>query len=304
MIKRLFQLAFQVLPFCLLTQAGMVMADNHERFKDVKIASTQVSDGLYMLTGAGGNMAVSIGKNGTYLVDDQFAPLSERILTAIKGLGGDVPKFLLNTHWHGDHTGGNENFGKQGSIIVAHDNVRERMSSNQFIKAFNRKVEPAPEAALPVITFGEGVNFHWNGDVLRVRHQPNAHTDTDSFVQFKAANVIHTGDLYFAGMYPFIDASSGGSITGVIAAADQILKVADVNTKIIPGHGKLSNKAELTEYRDMLKLVESRISKMIAEGKTRLQIVEAKPTADLDEKWGGGFMKPDKWVSIVYDGLN
>ncbi|WP_271274213.1 MBL fold metallo-hydrolase [Aliamphritea hakodatensis] len=300
MIKRF----LQATSLCLLTQAGMVMADNHERFKDVKIASAQVSEGLYMLTGAGGNMAVSIGKNGTYLVDDQFAPLSERILTAIKDLGGDVPKFLLNTHWHGDHTGGNENFGKQGSIIVAHDNVRERMSSNQFIKAFNRKVEPAPEAALPVITFGEGVNFHWNGDVLRVRHQPNAHTDTDSFVQFKAANVIHTGDLYFAGMYPFIDASSGGSITGVIAAADQILEVADVNTKIIPGHGKLSNKAELAEYRDMLKLVESRISKMIAEGKTRLQIVEAKPTADLDEKWGGGFMKPDKWVSIVYDGLN
>ncbi|WP_261844894.1 MBL fold metallo-hydrolase [Aliamphritea ceti] len=300
MIKRI----IQATSLCLLTQAGIAVADNHERFKNVKIESQQVSEGLYMLTGAGGNLAVSIGKNGTYLVDDQFAPLTERILTAIKGLGGDVPKFLLNTHWHGDHTGGNENFGKQGSIIVAHDNVRKRMSSDQFIKAFNRKVEPAPEVALPVITFAEGVNFHWNGDVLQVRHQPNAHTDTDSFVQFKAANVIHTGDIYFAGMYPFIDASSGGSITGVIAAVDQILTVADDKTKIIPGHGKLSNKAELMAYRDMLKVVEGRISKMISEGKTRLQIVEAKPTADLDAKWGGGFMKPDKWVSIVFDGLN
>ncbi len=300
MIKRI----IQVTSLCLLTQVGVAVADNHERFKNVKIESQQVSEGLYMLTGAGGNLAVSIGKNGTYLVDDQFAPLTERILTAIKGLGGDVPKFLLNTHWHSDHTGGNENFGKQGSIIVAHDNVRKRMSSDQFIKAFNRKVEPAPEVALPVITFAEGVNFHWNGDVLQVRHQPNAHTDTDSFVQFKEANVIHTGDIYFAGMYPFIDASSGGSITGVIAAADQILAVADDNTKIIPGHGKLSNKAELTAYRDMLKVVEGRMSKMISEGKTRLQVVEAKPTADLDAKWGSGFMKPDKWVSIVFDGLN
>ena len=299
MLKRVFQVA----SLCLLTHSGMALADNHDRFANVEIKSQQVADGLYMLTGAGGNMGLSIGKNGTYLIDDQFAPLTDKIIAEIKRLGGDVPKFLLNTHWHGDHSGGNENFGKQGSVIVAHDNVRKRMSTEQFVAAFNMRSEPAPEVALPTITFAEGVNFHWNGDVIEVKHQPHAHTDTDSFVYFQQANVIHTGDLYFSGMYPFIDAGTGGSITGMIAAVDRILQKADDNTKIIPGHGPLSTKADLQAYRDMLATVESRIKPMIAEGKSRLEVMKAKPTADLDAKWNNGFLKSDIWVGIVYDGL-
>ena len=284
--------------------AATVQADNHhDPYANVAIEATELSSGIYMLTGSGGNLGVSVGEDGTFLIDDQFAPLSSKIMAAIKKLGGGTPKFLLNTHWHGDHTGGNENFGKAGSVIVAHDNVRKRLTSEQFVKAFNMKSPPQPKAALPVITFSDGLTLHWNNDELQVVHVPNAHTDGDSYVHFKSANIIHAGDLYFAGMYPFIDPDSGGSIVGVIAAVEQILTLCDDSTRIIPGHGPLSNKAELTRYHAMLTTAHQRIQALKDQGKTEQQTVAAKPTADLDAVWGNGFLKADQWVGIVYQGV-
>ncbi|MCH8960879.1 MAG: MBL fold metallo-hydrolase, partial [Bacteroidetes bacterium] len=208
--------------------------------------------------------------------------------------------FVVNTHWHFDHTGGNENMGAAGAILVAHENVRARMSVDQFMKAFDRAVPASPPGALPVITFTDAMTFHWNGDDLHVFHVDPAHTDGDAIIHFKGANAVHMGDTYFSGMYPFIDVGSGGSIDGMIAAADEVLALADDATKIIPGHGPLSNKAELHAYRDMLATARDRIHALISEGKSQEEVVAAKPTSDLDAEWGGGFMQPDVWVGIVY----
>ncbi|WIO74338.1 MBL fold metallo-hydrolase [Porticoccaceae bacterium LTM1] len=286
-----------------LLLSGSAFADHHDQFADVTIETIPVAEGIYMMTGSGGNLGVSIGEDGTFLIDDQFAPLTEKIMAAIHQAGGETPRFLLNTHWHGDHTGGNEHFGNAGAIIVAHDNVRERLTKEQFVKAFNMKSDPQPKAALPVITFAESMTLHWNNDELSLQHQANAHTDGDAWVHFQKANVIHAGDIYFAGMYPFIDPDSGGSIKGMIEAVGELLAVADDETKIIPGHGPLSNKLSLSNYREMLKLAYQRIKKMKDDGLSQEQVVAAKPTADLDEEWGNGFLKPDQWVGIVYQGI-
>ncbi len=210
---------------------------------------------------------------------------------------------MVNTHYHGDHTGGNENLGEAGALLVAHENVRRRMAAGTFMKAFNRQVEPAPDGALPVVTFSDAVSFHWNGEEIRVFFVGPAHTDGDSIIHFVKADVFHMGDTLFNGMYPFIDVSAGGRIDGMIAAADRILKVADDKTRLIAGHGPVATKADLQAYRDMLAQVRDRVAKLKAEGKTAEQIVAAKPTADLDEKWGGGFMEPDNWVGLVYESM-
>lgn len=266
---------------------------------DIKIETTKVASGLYMMMGQGGNITVSIGDDGTFLIDDQYASMSKKISAAIKKAGGDTPRFLLNTHWHGDHTGSNTDFGEQGTIIVAHENVRKRLSSDQFVKAFNMKSGPQPKAALPVITFTDGITFHWNGNTVEARHVEDAHTDSDSYVFFKESNVVTTGDLYFAGFYPFIDPDSKGSVAGVIAGVNEILTFINDETKIIPGHGPLSNKKELTAYRDMLQSVYDRVKALKEDGKSLEEIIAAKPTADFDAKWGNGIFTADKWLSIV-----
>lgn len=266
---------------------------------DIKIQSSEVASGIYMMMGQGGNITVSIGEDGTFLVDDQYAPMSGKISAAIKKAGGDTPKFLLNTHWHGDHTGGNNAFGEQGTIIVAHENVRKRLTSDQFVKAFNMKSGPQPKAALPVITFTDGIDFHWNGNTVEARHVKNAHTDSDSYVHFKESNVVSTGDLYFAGFYPFIDPDSKGSVAGIIAGVNEILDFIDNDTKVIPGHGPLSNKQELTAYRDMLQSVYDRVKALKEEGKSLDEIIAAKPTKDFDPQWGNGMFTADKWISII-----
>ena len=273
-------------------------------FSKVEIGTTQLADGLYMLTGAGGNIGVSVGQDGLFLIDDQFAPLSDKIMAALKKLSEGPIRFVLNTHWHGDHTGGNENMGHAGAVIVSHDNVRKRLSTEQFIKAFDRKVPPSPPGALPVVTFPESVTLHLNGETIHAFHVDPAHTDGDSVVHFRNANVIHAGDTFFNRLYPFIDESSGGSVDGVIAAVDKMLALSDDNTKIVPGHGPLSDRAGLQAYRKMLSTISDKVKRGIAEGEPLDNIVAAKPTAEFDEVWGKGFLKPDAFVKILYGVLS
>ena len=270
---------------------------------EVEITAVPVATQIYMLSGEGGNIGLFIGDDGTFLIDDQFAPLTDKIVAAIKSVGGDFPKFLINTHYHGDHTGGNENLGKGGTLIFSHDNVRDRLSTGSFIAAFDMKREAIPQEGLPVVTFSEDISFHLNGDSLSAIHVPHAHTDGDSFIYFKKANVIHAGDIFFNGFYPFIDVTHGGSLKGMIKAADKILSLADDKTKIIPGHGPMGDKAQLAGYRQMLWTAYERLRKLKAEGKTAQEAVAAKPLADLEGTWGDGIFNSDRWVEIIYSGV-
>jgi cyclase len=279
-------------------------ASAQQDFSKVEVKSEKLAEGVYMLTGAGGNIGVSAGADGVFLIDSQYAPLTDRIRAAITLLTAQPVRFLLNTHWHGDHVGGNENLGKTGVVIVAQENVRKRMSQEQFIKAFNSKVPASPAAALPLVTFVDTLSFHVNGDDVDAFHVPPAHTDGDAVVYFRKANVLHMGDTFFNGMYPFIDVSSGGSVAGMIGACDRGLSMGDAATKIIPGHGPSGNKADLKAFRDMLAASRDAVAPLVKAGKTLDEIKAAKPTAALDDKWGKGFLKPDVWVSIVYADLS
>lgn len=270
-----------------------------EDYSKVEIKTTKLSGTTYMMTGAGGNLGLSVGEDAVFLIDDQFAELSPRITAAIAKITSKPVRFVLNTHWHFDHTGGNENFGNSGAIIIAHENVRRRVGSEQFIEFMRMKIPAGPKAALPVVTFAAAVTFHLNGDEMRAIHMPRAHTDGDAIVHFVRSDVIHMGDTYFNGMYPFIDTSSGGTVDGVIAACDAALAIAGERTRIIPGHGPLSNRAELKGYRDMLATVSGRIRKMIAEGRKLEDIIASRVTADFDAQWGSGFMPAAKFAEML-----
>jgi len=260
-------------------------------------------DKIYMLSGQGGNIGVCVGEDGVFLIDDQFAPLTPRILEEIRKVSEQPVRFVVNTHWHRDHTGGNENLGETGAIIVAHANVRKRMSEKQFMEALDRTVEPSPKVALPVVTFDQSITFHWNGETIEVVHVQPAHTDGDSVIYFESANTVHAGDVFFNGTYPFIDTGSGGNLVGMIRGVEQILERCDGETRIIPGHGPLATRADLDRYHQMLTSVRARIEPMVRAGKSRDEVIAAKPTADFDADWGGGFMKPDVWVGLVFDGF-
>ncbi|HEU4557382.1 MAG TPA: MBL fold metallo-hydrolase [Longimicrobium sp.] len=270
----------------------------------VQVRSQPVAGNVYMLTARGGNIGALATDDGVILVDDQFAPLTARIQAAVRAITPRPIRFLVNTHWHGDHTGGNENFGRAGVLIMAHHNVRQRMSTEQFIEMINQRVPPSPAGALPVVTFGEDVTFHLGGEEVHAFHVPPAHTDGDVIVHFRRANVIHAGDNYFNGAYPLVDVSSGGSLEGVIGAVDSILARSNEQTRIIPGHGRLSNAAELREYRQMLITVRDRITAAIRAGKTVQQLQAERPLADLDARWGTGFVKPDMMIAISYASLS
>ncbi len=293
----------KLLVFVVLTCAATAVAALAQ-FDDVEIETIALGPGLWMLQGRGGNIGVSAGTDGVLLIDDQFAPLTGKITAAVSKLSDRPIRFVLNTHWHGDHTGGNENLGQAGAVIVAHDNVRQQMSVEHFFALGDRKIPPSPAGALPILTFTESVTFHLNGDEIHVTHVPTAHTDGDSLVHFRKANVLHLGDLFFNGMYPFIDVDSGGSIDGVIAAVGRALEIAGAETKIIPGHGPLSGRSELVVYRDMLVSVRNAIAPLVAEGRSLDEVLAARPSAGFDEAWGGGFIDPENMVKLVYRSLS
>ncbi len=256
-----------------------------------------------MLIGEGGNIGLSVGEDGVFAIDSQFAPLTEKIQAAIATISSEPIRFLLNTHWHFDHTGGNENFTNTGTVIVAHDHVRERMSRDQFIAGLGMEIPASTATALPIVTFSEDVTFHFNGETIHAAHVDPAHTDGDSIVHFQSANVIHTGDVYFNGLYPFIDVSSGGGINGMIAAVDRVLALADDDTQIIPGHGALSNKAELENYREMLVTVRDRMQAAINAGDSIEAILAMDLNADYDATLGNGFLTPEQFSQILYTDL-
>ncbi len=267
------------------------------------IRTTPVAGGVYLLQGGGGNIAASTGPDGVIMVDDEYAPLTTRLLAAVEQLHSGPVRFVINTHWHGDHTGGNVNLGGQGVMIVAHDNVRQRMSRDQFIESFGAKVPPSPAVALPVITFTDTLTFYLNNDTIQVFHVAPAHTDGDAVIYFRRANVLHMGDTYFNGLYPFIDYSTGGSLDGVIAAVDRGLALSNDATRIIPGHGPVASRADLRRYREMLAAVRIRIHSARNKGLTLEQALNAQLLDDFNESWGKGFLTPEQFLTIAWKSL-
>ena len=270
-------------------------------FDKVEIQTVRVADGVWMLTGAGGNIAVSAGEDGVLLIDDEFPQLVEKIKAAVAPLGGGgLIRLVLNTNWHFDHADGNELFAKAGAIVVAHETSRDHMTREWSAPEFAPgKIPPYPKAALPVITFRDSLTLHFNGDEVTAIHVPNAHSDGDALYRFRKANVIHTGDLYFSNGFPFINVSSEGTIDGMIRASDEILRIADADTKVIPGHGAVSDRRGVQSFRDMLATARARIARLVEEGKTLEEVIQAAPVADL---YAGGqsFIAPELFVKVVY----
>lgn len=296
------------LPLAALVVAGLGSPAplNAQGMENVQIRTLEVADGVYMLMGQGGNIGVSVGEDGVFIIDDQFAPLTERILAAIAEITDDPVRFVFNTHWHGDHTGGNENMGEAGALIVAHDNVRQRMSTDQVLERIGRPVSttPAsPEGALPVVTFSEDVSFHINGGRLHAFHVSNAHTDGDAIVHFVDANVVHMGDTFFRDRFPFIDTASGGSIDGLIAAVGDALAVMNPDTRIIPGHGDLSGRSDLQAYGDALKAMRAAVASLMAQGLTLEEIQARRPVRAQAEAWGQDRAAEDGFVATIHFGL-
>ncbi|MBW1856022.1 MAG: MBL fold metallo-hydrolase [Deltaproteobacteria bacterium] len=308
-MKKLF--AFTLMIGLIFMVCGTAVSADKGKPPDVKIKAIPVVENIYMLTSGsgfpeykGGNIGAFIGKDGTLVVDASFPFVTNNILSSIKSLGGDTPKFLINTHFHGDHTTGNGNLGNKGTLIVSHDNVRERLANGSFLPPFRIKLPPSNKAALPVITYSDDMYLSINNESVHAIHVPSAHTDGDSIIHFKKANVVHTGDIFFNGYFPFIDVDNGGSVKGVILAVDTILSITDDNSKIIPGHGPLADKAQLVAYRNMLSTAYQRLLKLKNEGVTVEDAVIRKPLADLEAQWGGVTFSAERWIGIIYPGVN
>jgi cyclase len=295
-MRRLFLATF----FCSAAWAAPMDIDPAK----IDIKTTPVAGSVSMLQGAGGNIGVSVGDDGMFVIDDEYAPLAPKIKAALAKLSPKPLRFVFNTHWHGDHTGSNEAMAGAGALILAHDNARKRMTAEQVLEAFGgMRVPPAPEKALPVVTFNDEVTFHLNGDEIHVVHVPAAHTDGDAVVHFLKANVVHMGDTFINGGYPVIDFSTGGTIDGYLAAQEKVLALIGPDTKLIPGHGPLGDKATLQKTHDMIKGVRDAVAKAAAGGKTLEQVQAAKPTAAWDAEWAKGFIKPEMIVTMVYKTL-
>lgn len=284
-----------------LSQAPSRLEGQNQNFDTVQITSTKVAGNVHMLVGSGGNIGLMVGDDAAFVVDDQFAPLTPKVLAAIKAITPQPVRFVMNTHWHFDHTGGNENMGQAGALIFAQENVRKRMSTDQFIEAFKLKQPASPRAALPVITFTDTVSFHLNGDSVVVFHVAPAHTDGDAMVMFTKANVVHTGDVFVSAGFPFVDRSSGGTINGIISATERLVAVTNADTKIIPGHGPLADRARVKAYHDMLVVLRDRMRKEIAAKHTVDQVLASKITAEYDKEWPNN---RERFVRILFQELS
>jgi cyclase len=264
------------------------------------ITTTKLADNVYLLQGFGGNMVLQTGAEGNLLIDSSFSTSVEKVLAAIRAVSKDAPHTLINTHWHYDHTDGNEGMHAAGFTILAHSKTRERLSTSQVIPFFHMTVPPDPAGSLPTITFDDSKQIEHNGDVLDLAHYDPAHTDTDIYIQFHRADVLHVGDIFFNGIYPFIDEASVGNIGGMIAASEKALSLAGAKTRIVPGHGPLADKPQLQAYREMLATVRDRVAKLKHSGASEQEAVAKEPTADFDAAWGKGTFNGDAFTGLVY----
>jgi len=291
----------------LLCLAAGLMAQDQD-FSKVQIKVTKVSGNIYMLEGSGGNIAASVGEDGIVIVDDQYAPLADKIATALKAIGvTDKPvRFVINTHYHGDHTGGNLPFATGGSTVIAQDNVRKRLETGGKAgigPVMTMEQKPAPKGALPIITFDHDVTVHLNGEDIRALHFPAGHTDGDAIVFFPKANVVHMGDDFVRYGYPFIDVIAGGSVQGMIDACDKVAALLPVDVKVIPGHGQISTLADVREYSLMLKETSAAVQAAIKSGKTVDQMKKEKLLAPWDAKYSGKFITSDLFIETLYNSL-
>ena len=272
-------------------------------FSKVEIKTTDLGDNMYMLEGQGGNITVAVAKDGIVMVDGQYAPLHDKIKAAISTISNQPIKYLINTHFHPNHVGGNELFAKDGATVVAQDNVKSRLAAGTTNGLTGEKTPPVPQDALPTDTYTNFSKIRLNGRVADLKHIANAHTDGDTYVWFKTANVLSTGDTFTNGRYPNIDFANGGNIKGMIAATDAYLKLTNAKTRIVPGHGPLADKAVLTEYRAMLISARDRMAKLVKDGKSEDDVVAAKPFADLDAKWAPTELASKNFIRVVYHSL-
>ena len=282
-----------------LSTTTPVLAQGEEDFSAVEIRTTRLSDSVYMLEGSGGNIGVCVGEDGTFIVDDQFAPLTDKITTAIAQLTDQPLGFVINTHWHYDHTDGNENLGEAGALIVSHENSRRRMETDQFLELFGRSQPAYSAAGLPKITFSRSMSFHLNGEVIDVFHRGAAHTDGDAVIYFRSSNIVHAGDVFVRYGFPYIDQPNGGSIQGMIRTVEYLASITDAGTKFIPGHGQLSTRDDLLAYGAMLRTIRDRVQAQINQGRSLNQVIASNPTAGYEERGTG---RAD-FAKIVYDSL-
>lgn len=277
-----------------------VISYGQRDWSSVNITSEKLSDNIYVLFGSGGNIGLAIGEENAYLIDDQFSPLSDKILAHVKTITDKPVKWVLNTHWHGDHTGGNENMANQGATIIAHENVRKRMSTKQD-RGGGRVAEPSPDVALPVITFNDKMTLYLgNGNSMHAMHVNDAHTDGDSYYYFPEDNVLHMGDNFFVGRYPYIDLNSGGDIDGLVSNVTMVLGIIDDETKIIPGHGKVATKSDLQNYKEVISELRERVVKARAAGNSLEQTQKLGLSKEWDETHGQGFINAERIIEFIY----
>jgi glyoxylase-like metal-dependent hydrolase (beta-lactamase superfamily II) len=291
------------LSFSLPVLLGLSSAIAVAQDQPVEYVATTLSPTVTMIQGRGGNIAVSAGEDGVFIIDDQMQPLADQLLAAIRKVNDQPIRFVINTHYHGDHVGGNETIANGGAVIVAHENIRLRMSADQFSHFWGKTTPAWPADALPIVTFNDKITLHLNGEPVTVTHVPRGHTDGDSIVYFPASNVLHMGDIFFNGLYPFIDLDGGGTVQGMIAAVELGIEMADESTQVIPGHGPMADLQTLKGYHAFLSKARDNVQALIAQGMNLDQVIAAKPTAAWDEVLGKTWITPEQMAIFIYNSL-